>query len=76
MPKLIHHLKDNVRLTATVKCLLNEAYGDSVLCQDLCHRYSIIITVMGFKDFIEEGKRKLREKNLTIVRYHSILRIC
>ena len=29
---------------------------------------------MGFKDVIEEGEWKLREKNLTIVRYRSILR--
>ena len=35
---------NNASLTATVKCLLTEAYGDSVLCQDLCHRYSTIIS--------------------------------
>ena len=34
---------NNASLTATVKCLLTEGYGDSILCQDLCHRYSTII---------------------------------
>ena len=34
---------NNSSLTATVKSLLPEVYGDSILCQDICHRYSTII---------------------------------
>jgi hypothetical protein len=34
---------NNTSLTATVQCLLDEAYGDSILCQDLCHRYTTIV---------------------------------
>ena len=34
---------NNSSLTATVKSLLPEVYGDSTLCQDICHRYSTII---------------------------------
>ena len=30
---------NNSSLTATVKSLLPEVYGDSILCQDICHRY-------------------------------------
>jgi hypothetical protein len=33
-----------ISLSATVKCLLTEAYGDSILTQDICHRYSTLIT--------------------------------
>ena len=36
----MRQLTSNITLTATTKRLLEESYGDSILCQDICNRYS------------------------------------
>ena len=36
-------LTSNLNLSATTKRLLEESYGDSILCQDLCNRYATMI---------------------------------
>ena len=37
-------LTSNISLTATTQRLLDESYGDSILCQDICNKYSTEIT--------------------------------
>lgn len=40
---------------ATVKCLFNEAYGDAVLSQDMCHRYTTILNNSLKQQFTEQN---------------------
>ena len=40
----MRHLMSNISLLVTTKRLLQESYGDSILCQDICNKYSTEIT--------------------------------
>ncbi len=39
----LRRLTNNISLTAAVKRLLKEAYGDEVLTQDICHKYTDLL---------------------------------
>ena len=36
-----------INLSATTKRLMDESYGDSILCHDLCHRYTTMMTKLA-----------------------------
>ena len=42
-------LKSDISLSATTKRLLEESYGDSILCQDICNKYTTEIKARAAK---------------------------
>ena len=45
----IRQLKSDISLSATTKRLLEESYGDSILCQDICNKYTTEIKARAAK---------------------------